>query len=99
MGINPISNIIPLSFNLQQNFPNPFNPKTKIRFSVSKNSVIQLKIFDVLGRIKEILVNEKLIPSEYEVTFDGTNYSSGVYFYQLTSDGNIIDTKKLVIIK
>lgn len=99
LGINPISNIIPLSFNLHQNFPNPFNPKTKIRFSVSKNSVIQLKIFDVLGRIKEILVNEKLIPSEYEVTFDGSNYSSGVYFYQLSSDNQIIDTKKLVIIK
>jgi len=98
-GLNPISNNIPLSFNLQQNFPNPFNPNTKIRFSVSKNSVIQLKIYDVLGRIKEILVNEKLIPSEYEVTFEAPNYSSGVYFYQLTSDGNIIDTKKLVIIK
>lgn len=55
-GLNPISNNIPLSFNLQQNFPNPFNPITKIRFSVSKNSVIQLKIFDVLGRIKETLV-------------------------------------------
>jgi len=99
LGISPISNIIPLSFNLQQNFPNPFNPKTKIRFSVSKNSVIQLKIFDVLGRIKEILVNEKLIPSEYELTFDATKYSSGVYFYQLIADGRIIDTKKLVILK
>lgn len=98
-GIQIIGNEISNKFSLQQNFPNPFNPKTKIRFSVSKNSVIQLKIYDVLGRIKEILVDEKLIPSEYEVTFEAPNYSSGVYFYQLSSDNQIIDTKKLVIIK
>ncbi len=98
-SVNPITSNLPIKFNLQQNYPNPFNPKTKIRFSVSKNSVIQLKIFDVLGRIKEILVNEKLIPSEYEVTFEAPNYSSGVYFYQLSSDNQIIDTKKFVIIK
>jgi len=99
VGIQNINEKIPDNYVLYQNYPNPFNPKTKIRFSVSKNSVVQLKIFDVLGRINEILVNEKLVPSEYEVTFDGPNYSSGVYFYQLSSDNQIIDTKKLVIIK
>ncbi len=99
IGISTSQHQIPGENELNQNFPNPFNPITNIRFSIAKNSVIQLKIFDVLGRIKEILVNEKLIPSEYELTFDGSSYSSGVYFYQLTSDGNIVDIKKLVIIK
>lgn len=99
VGIVLNQNITPVNFNLYQNYPNPFNPSTKIKFSVPKTSLIQLEIYDVLGRIKEIPVNEKLIPSEYEMTLDGTNYSSGVYFYQLTADGYIVDTKKFVIIK
>jgi len=99
LGIKSITNIIPKSFKLEQNYPNPFNPSTKIRFSIPKNSIIQLKIFDVLGRIKEISINERLNPSEYEFTFNAFNYPSGVYFYQLIADNYIIDTKKLVLIK
>lgn len=99
IGINPISNLVPASFNLDQNYPNPFNPSTKIKFSIPKTGFIQLKVYDVLGRIQEIPVNENLKPSEYEFTFDASKYSSGVYFYQLSLDGNIIDTKKMVIIK
>lgn len=97
--IQPVSNEIPTEFILKQNFPNPFNPTTKIKFSISNTSFVQLRIYDVLGRIKETPVNEKLHPSEYELAFDGVSYSSGVYFYQLIADNKIIDTKKFIIIK
>jgi hypothetical protein len=98
-GITPISSTIPSLFKLNQNYPNPFNPSTKIKFTVPKASFIELRIYDVLGRIKEVPVNEKLHPSEYELTVDGTNYASGVYFYQLNADNNLIDTKKFIVLK
>ncbi len=99
LGIPPVSSEIPQKFVLNQNFPNPFNPSTKIRFSIPKTGFIQLKIYDVLGRIKEIPVNEKFQPAEYELTIDGSSYTSGVYFYQLIADGGIIDTKKMIVLK
>lgn len=99
LGINPISNNNPTTFKLEQNFPNPFNPQTNIRFSVAKKSFVQLRVFDVLGRVVKVVVEEELKPSFYQVSVDGSSYSSGVYFYQLTADDMIIDTKKLVIIK
>ena len=98
-GIRPISNSIPKNFKLGQNFPNPFNPVSRIRFSIPKNSSVQLRIYDVLGRMKEMPVNKQLRPSEYEIIVEASNYTSGVYFYQLIADGNIVDTKKLVVLK
>lgn len=98
-NINPISNNIPLKFILQQNYPNPFNPRTRINFSIPTTCFIQLKIYDVLGRIIEIPVNEKLHPSEYELSVNASNYSSGVYFYQLIADGSVIDTRKMIVLK
>ncbi len=99
VGINILSNEIPNSYKLNQNYPNPFNPSTKIRFSVAKKSFVHLKIFDILGREQTDLVDRELTPSEYEVTFDGSIYTSGIYFYQLIADGGIIDTKKMIVIK
>ncbi len=98
-GISSNNNQIPTEYKMEQNYPNPFNPSTKIKFSVPKTGFIQLKIYDVLGRIKEIPVNEKLQTAEYELTIDGFSYTSGVYFYQLTADGKIVDTKKFIILK
>lgn len=98
-GIIPISQNVPDGFNLYQNYPNPFNSNTKIKLSISKKSFIQLNIYDVLGRIKEILINKELNTSVYEIAFNGNNYASGVYFYQLLADNQIIDTKKLIIVK
>jgi len=100
--INQITNHIPDKFSLYQNYPNPFNPSTKIRFEfpLSKGGmgVVLLKIYDITGREIQTLVNEKLNPGSYEVTFDGSNFASGVYFYQLkTSD--YINTKKLILLK
>jgi hypothetical protein len=99
LGINNYSNNIPSAFELLQNFPNPFNPVTRIKFSVPRKSLIQLKVYDVLGRITEELVNKELYAAEYEISFDGRNYSSGTYFYRMTADGNLIDTKKFVVLK
>lgn len=99
VGLKYFGSELPFIYKLRQNYPNPFNPNTKIRFSVAKKSFIKLRIFDVLGRTIEELIQKELIPSEYEISFDGSGYTSGVYFYQLTADGGIIDTKKMIVLK
>ncbi len=100
IGINNISTEVPKQFNLFQNYPNPFNPSTKIKFDIPANLVGQtfLSVYDISGREIQTLVNEKLNPGTYEVTFDGSNFASGVYFYQLRT-GDFIETKKLVLLK
>lgn len=99
IGINPINNVIPTNFGLSQNYPNPFNPVTNIKFSISYYSFVQLKIYDILGVQKDLVVNQMLQPSEYELKIDGSNYPSGVYFYQLSIDGIMFNTKKMIVIK
>lgn len=107
VGIIPVNNNIPELFSLYQNYPNPFNPVTKIKFDVSSSvtsprisegDLVLLKVFDITGREVSTLVNEKLQPGSYEVTFDGSVLNSGVYFYQLIS-GNFIQTRKLILLK
>lgn len=88
----------PEGFLLYQNFPNPFNPITTIKFEVSKSSPISLIVYDVLGREIIKLFNEFKPAGTYELTFDGSELPSGIYFYTLTS-GNFISTKKLVLLK
>jgi hypothetical protein len=88
----------PTSFNLEQNYPNPFNPSTTINFSVETLSNVSLRIFDILGKETAVLINEQKVPGTYSVTFDATNLSGGVYFYQLES-GNKIQTKNMLLIK
>ncbi|WKZ70116.1 MAG: T9SS type A sorting domain-containing protein [Melioribacteraceae bacterium] len=90
--------ILPSSFTLHQNYPNPFNPKSMIRFHVNKTSKVQLKVFDILGRVISILVDEFMQPGKYEVEFDGSKLVSGIYFYQIITD-SFVDTKKMVLIK
>ena len=99
-GITQNTNTVPEKFNLHQNYPNPFNPTTKIKFDISANTAGQtfLSVYDLLGRAVATLVNEQLQPGTYEVTFDGSNLPSGVYFYKLNS-GNFTATKKLVLLK
>jgi hypothetical protein len=107
-GINQISSEVPAEFTLYQNYPNPFNPLTKIKLDIPSsvsfpnvsigNPLIVLKIFDVTGKEVATLVNEQLAPGTYTVDFDGTNFPSGVYFYQLRSE-YFTETKKLVLIK
>ena len=95
---NNISKEIPTSFKLYQNYPNPFNPSTNIKFNVESSKFIKLTVFDMIGKEVTLLVNEKLQPGTYEVTFDGSSLSSGIYFYQLKTE-NFIETKKLILLK
>jgi hypothetical protein len=89
---------IPGTFNLFQNYPNPFNPVTLIKYFLSKTSKVKITIYDILGRETETLVNEQMNPGNYEVRWDGTNYSSGVYFYRIVTNG-FTETKKMILMK
>jgi photosystem II stability/assembly factor-like uncharacterized protein len=91
--INP-----PSEFKLFQNYPNPFNPSTNIKYQLTNNGFINLKIFDALGREIETLVNEKQSPGTYEIIFDGSKLTSGIYFYTLRAEG-YSETKKMLMIK
>lgn len=84
---------------LSQNYPNPFNPNTIINYELGITNYVKLKVYDVLGNEVATLVNEKNSPGSYSVEFDGSNLPSGIYFYRLEVDGNIIDTKRMVLLK
>jgi hypothetical protein len=90
--------IIPNAFALYQNFPNPFNPSTTIKFELPKSSHVSLAVYDILGREQSVLVNERRNAGVYEVKFDGSNLASGVYFYRLEA-GDFVQTKKLLILR
>jgi phosphatidylserine/phosphatidylglycerophosphate/cardiolipin synthase-like enzyme len=98
IGIQQISTEVPSEYMLSQNYPNPFNPTTVINFDIPKNGAVALKVFDITGREISTLVNKELFAGSYKVTFDGSKYGSGVYFYQLQS-GGIIETKKMILVK
>lgn len=91
-------NSVPNSFGLLQNYPNPFNPSTKINFSLPHRSAVTIKIYDILGNEVATLVNEEKSAGSYQVIFDASNISSGIYFYKLTT-AEFSQTKKLVLIK
>jgi len=88
----------PKEFSLSQNYPNPFNPTTTIKYAVPKTSLITLKIYDVLGREIETLVNNVQNSGIYSVQFDAAKLSSGVYFYTLQA-GDFVITKKMILAK
>ena len=89
---------IPRVFALQQNYPNPFNPSTNIRYSIPQSSNVVIKVFDILGNEIETLVNEEKPVGSYEVDFNASELSSGIYFYKLQA-GEFIQTKKMIILK
>jgi len=88
----------PEKYSLSQNYPNPFNPNTQIDFSIPKNSLVTIKVYDVLGKEVAVLVNKDFTIGSYTVDFNASSLTSGVYFYQLTA-GEFTDTKKLVLVK
>jgi photosystem II stability/assembly factor-like uncharacterized protein len=106
IGIEPISNEIPRNFVLKQNYPNLFNPVTTIKFDIpqsvilsgEKNPFVKLFVYNILGQEVATLTNEQLKPGTYVVEWDGSNFSSGVYYYVLTA-GDLIETKKMILVK
>jgi len=92
------SSEIPTSYSLSQNFPNPFNPETSIRYSIPIQSHVTIKIYDVLGREVTTLINEEKSVGNYEVKFNSTQFASGVYFYRLQAD-DYTATKKMIVLK
>lgn len=90
--------IIPLHYYLSQNFPNPFNPSTTIKFFLPKKDFIKLKVFDILGREVATLIEGELNKGEYTVNFNAAELSSGVYFYQLSTP-TFTETKKMQLLQ
>lgn len=91
-------NIIADGFKLEQNFPNPFNPKTVISYSLIKSGFVSIKVFDVLGNEVASLVNGRKNAGSYNAEFDGSKYASGIYFYTLET-GDFSDRKKMILLK
>lgn len=81
-----INETVPVDFVIYQNFPNPFNPVTNIRYDVRKQSEVILKVYDITGKEIKTLVNQVQTPGTYQVTFEGQNYSSGVYIFSLQTE-------------
>ncbi len=98
VGTRPISTEIPKDYKLYYNYPNPFNPSTKIRFDIPKSEFVIIRIFDALGREVATLLNEQLKPGTYEAEFNGADYPSGVYFYKLIAR-DFVETKKMIMLK
>ncbi|MBL7129427.1 MAG: T9SS type A sorting domain-containing protein [Ignavibacteria bacterium] len=96
--VKKMSNELPNKYTLHQNFPNPFNPVTNIRFDIPRSSQVKLIIYDALGREVATLVNEKLNAGSYETDWDGSSYPSGVYFYRVETN-EFIYVRKMVMIK
>ena len=92
-----ISNI-PNEYKLFNNYPNPFNPNSNIRFLIKDVGFVSLKVYDVTGKLVNTLVNQKLSAGDYTVNFEGTNLSSGVYLYRLEANG-FADVKKMLLVK
>ncbi|MCI0717285.1 MAG: T9SS type A sorting domain-containing protein [Chlorobi bacterium] len=102
LNVSPKKDLIvstnPVSFMLSQNFPNPFNPATVISYSVPKDGKVTLNVYNTLGEQVAELVNGNQNVGSYEVNFNASGFSSGVYYYRLESNG-FVDTKKMILVK
>lgn len=98
IGIENEGIVIPKDFELEQNFPNPFNPVTKISYKISKGSSIKIKVYNLSGQKIKDLLNEYKAAGEYEIEFDASELASGVYFYSIEAD-KFVQSKKMVLLK
>lgn len=102
-GEEPATDTAPLAIQLAQNSPNPFNPQTRIRFHVSQETDVTLKVYSASGRLVRRLVQRVVTPGTRIVVWDGTNdegvtMPSGIYFYQLRG-GPEVQTRKMTLLK
>lgn len=97
-NVNGIGNEVPTEASLSNNYPNPFNPSTRIEYAIPKNSFVTLKVYDNLGREITTLVSEMKTAGKYSLDFHANNLAAGVYFYKITAD-NFTDVKKMILVK
>jgi len=97
-SVNEISITLPEEYQLLQNFPNPFNPSTRISFYLPKNDFVTLKIYDVAGREIKTMINKQIPAGYHEIVFDADGLTSGIYIYRLITD-NFTDAKKMIYMK
>jgi hypothetical protein len=90
---------VPNNFELSQNYPNPFNPSTNINYSLPKMAKVKLEIYNSIGVLVSVLVDEEQSAGRHAIAFNASQISSGMYFYRLIANGNIIQTKKMILIK
>ncbi|MBK7444440.1 MAG: T9SS type A sorting domain-containing protein [Ignavibacteria bacterium] len=104
IGINSNEQLTASDYKLEQNFPNPFNPETTIKYSVSRKSFVQIKVYDISGKLINSLVAKELSAGSYSAVWNGkditgNNVSSGIYFYNMTIDGSKSVSRKMLLIK
>jgi hypothetical protein len=100
MAVDPDpTGLLPTKFNLVQNYPNPFNPATTIQFDLPRASDVTIEVFNVLGQRVATPVDGEMPAGFHKVSWNSGNQASGVYFYRLTANGNVIDTKKMMLLK
>ena len=98
VGVETISNEIPIEFRLNQNYPNPFNPSTTIQFSLPQASHVTLEVVNTLGERVGVLASEDLNAGTYNYSWDASNLPSGIYFYRIQA-GSFVDTKKMILLR
>ena len=96
--VNQIGTGVPTKYNMEQNYPNPFNPSTSIKFALPKASNVKITVFNMLGQVVSVPVNENKSAGFYEVKFNGSNLASGSYYYRIEA-GSYVETKKMMLIK
>ena len=102
-GVQESFSITPAVFALSQNYPNPFNPATKISYQIPTDGLVQLEVYNILGKTLETLVNEEKPAGRFTVTFDGSKYTSGIYFYRINvispNGKSFSQTNKMILMK
>jgi photosystem II stability/assembly factor-like uncharacterized protein len=99
IGIINTENNLPGLYSLSQNYPNPYNHSTVINYRISLSAEIKIKVFDVMGKEVAELVNKRQLPGTYRITFNEDGLPSGVYYCRLIADNNVIQTRKMVLMK
>ncbi len=98
IGIEPVTGIVPKTFNLSQNYPNPFNPVTNINVDIPKNSIVKVAVYDMLGKEVDVLVDQQLTAGSYKIDWNASRFASGIYFYRIITS-EFTDIKKMVLVK
>jgi photosystem II stability/assembly factor-like uncharacterized protein len=97
-GFTSLSSEVPSDYYVEQNYPNPFNPKTVISFGVPNTSAVKVSVYDITGKELQVLLNENISAGNYEVQWDASRYSSGIYYYTISA-GDFVKTMKMALVK